>query len=194
MPQAKATRYAVLFVLSAFSTLAFTGLSSVHAPTTGTSYSLTPLPNQTQEGYSTTLILGVSGALPSTVYKFNFYVRDPSTKIWGSIVENYTTLPGQTQFPVVINYPSAAFVGTGTNSLVGQYVGWVNQIIPTPPSNPVAVTPQGFLFLLTDKYPEYQRTDTVGIRARQPQRHPQDSSRAPGRFLETRSSTTTWSQ
>jgi len=29
----------------------------------------------------------------------------------------------------------------------------------------VAVTPNGFLFTLTDKYPEYQRTETVGIRA-----------------------------
>ncbi len=165
MPQAKTTRYAVLFVFSAFSALAFAGLPLVHAPTTGTQYSLTPLPYQTQEGYSTTLILGVSGALPSTVYRFNFYVRDPSTKIWGSIVENYTTLPGQTSFAVVITYPSAAFVGIGTNSLVGQYVGWVNQAIPAPPSNPVAVTPLGFLFTLTDKYPEYQRTDTVGVRA-----------------------------
>jgi PKD domain-containing protein len=163
VPQAKATRYAVLFVVSILGTLLYSGLPPVvHA---ATSYTLTPLPYQTQEGYSTTLILDVYGALPSTVYKFNFYVRDPSTKIWGSIVENYTTLPGQTQFALVITYPSAAFVGIGTNSLVGQYVGWANQVTPLPPSNPVAATPFGFLFTLTDKYPEYQRTDTVGIRA-----------------------------
>jgi len=111
------------------------------------------------------LILTVAGALPSTLYQFNFYVRDPSTKIWGSILENYTTFPGQTQFPIVITYPSAHFVGIGTSSLVGQYIGWVNQARPTPPSNPVAVTPNGFLFTLTNKYPDYQRTETVGIKA-----------------------------
>ncbi len=164
MPQAKATRYAVLFVFSAFSALAFAGLPLVHAPTTGPQYTLTPLPFISQEGYAINLILSVSGATPSTLYQFNFYVRDPSTKVWGSIVENYTTFPGETQFGVILAYPSTAFVGVGTNSLVGQYVGWVNQIRPTPPSNPVAVTPSGFYFILTDKT-EYQRTETVGIRA-----------------------------
>jgi PKD repeat protein len=164
VPQAKATGYAVLFVLSAFSTLALAGFPLVHAPTTGTAYSLTPLPFISQEGYTITLILSVSGALPGTRYQFNFYVRDPSTKIWGSIVENYTTSLGETQFGVILQYPSAAFVGIGTNSLVGQYVGWVNQITPPATSNPVAVTPNGFWFILTDKT-EYQRTETVGIRA-----------------------------
>ena len=164
MPQAKATRYAVLFVFSAFSTLALTGLPLVHAPTTGTQYTLTPLPFISQEGYTITLILSVSGAIPLTPYQFSFYVRDPSTKIWASIVENYTTSLGETQFGIILQYPSAAFVGSGTNSLVGQYVGWVNQVRPTPPSNPVAATPNGFWFILTDKT-EYQRTDTVGIRA-----------------------------
>jgi len=138
----------------------------VHAPTTGTQYTLTPLPFISQEGYSITLILSVSGALPGIQYQFNFYVRDPSTKIWGSIVENYTTSLGETQFGIIIAYPSAAFVGLGTNSLVGQpaYVGWVNQLKPPPASNPVAVTPNGFYFILTD-HTEYQRTQTVGIRA-----------------------------
>jgi PKD repeat protein len=110
------------------------------------------------------LILSVSGAAPTTLYQFHFYVRDPSTKIWGSIQENYTTFPGETQFGIILAYPSTAFVGSGTNSLVGQYVGWVDQIMPTPASNPVAVTPSGFWFILTDKT-EYQRTETVGIRA-----------------------------
>ena len=166
MRQVKATRYAVLFVLSALSTFAFTGLPAVHAPTTGTQYTLTPLPFITQEGYSINLILSVSGALPGTKYQFNFYVRDPSTKIWTSIVENYTTSLGETQFGIILAYPSAAFVGLGTNSLVGQpaYVGWVNQLTPPPASNPVATTPNGFYFVLTD-HTEYQRTQTVGIRA-----------------------------
>ena len=164
MPQAKATRYAVLFVFSAFSTLALGGLPLVHAPTTGTQYALTPLPFISQEGYTITLILSVSGALPGTQYQFNFYVRDPSTKIWGSIAENYTTSLGETQFGIILAYPSAAFVGRGTSSLVGQYVGWVNQMKPALASNPVAVTPSGFYFILTDKT-EYQRTETIGIRA-----------------------------
>ena len=164
MPQAKATRYAVLFVLSAFSTVAFASLPLVHAPTTGTQYTLTPLPFISQEGYTITLILSVSGASPLTPYQFNFYVRDPSTKIWASIIENYTTSLGETQFGIILQYPSAAFIGIGTNSLVGQYVGWVNQLRPTPISNPVAFTPNGFWFILTDKT-EYQRTETVGIRA-----------------------------
>jgi len=164
VPQAKATRYAVLFVFSAFSTLALGGLPLVHAPTTGTQYALTPLPFISQEGYTITLILSVSGALPGTQYQFNFYVRDPSTKIWGSIAENYTTSLGETQFGIILAYPSAAFVGRGTSSLVGQYVGWVNQMKPALASNPVAVTPSGFYFILTDKT-EYQRTETIGIRA-----------------------------
>jgi hypothetical protein len=160
------TRYAVLFVLSALSTLLFAGLPLVHAPTTGTQYTLTPLPFISQEGYAINLILSVSGALPGTKYQFNFYVRDPSTKIWTSIVENYTTSLGETQFGIILAYPSAAFIGLGTNSLVGQpaYVGWVNQVTPPPASNPVAVTPNGFYFILTD-HTEYQRTQTVGIRA-----------------------------
>jgi PKD repeat protein len=164
VPQAKATRYAVLFVFSAFSTLALAGLPLVHAPTTGTQYTLTPLPFISQEGYSITLILSVSGALPSTLYQFNFSVRDPSTKVWTSRVQNYTTFPGQTQFGLVVQYPSASFIGIGRNSLVGQYVAWVNEISPPVISNPVAVTPNGFYFILTDKT-EYQRTETVGIRA-----------------------------
>jgi PKD repeat protein len=164
VPQAKVTRYAVLFVLSALSTFAFAGLPFVHAPSTGTLYTLTPLPFVSQEGYAINLILSVSGASPSTLYQFNFYVRDPSTKIWGSIIENYTTFPGETQFGIILAYPSTAFVGVGTNNLVGQYVGWVDQLRPTPTSNPVAVTPNGFYFILTD-FTEYQRTQTVGIRA-----------------------------
>ncbi len=163
MPQAKATRYAVLLVLSALSAFAFVDPPAVHAPAV-TQYTLTPLPFRSQEGYSITLILSVSGASPGTLYQFNFYVRDPSTKIWGSIVENYTTSLGETQFGIILQYPSAAFVGIGTNALVGQYVGWVNQLRPAPPNNPVAATPNGFWFILTDQI-EYQRTQTVGIRA-----------------------------
>ena len=165
MQQAKATRYAVLFALSLIISLTYAGLPpSVHA---APSYSLTPLPFVTQEGYSVLLILNVIGAAPGTLYQFNFHVRDPSTKIWNSILENYTTFSGQTQFSLLPSYPSAAFIGVGggTSSLVGQYVGWVNQTRPLLlTTTAVAVTTNGFYFILTD-YTEYQRTDTVGIRA-----------------------------
>ena len=90
------------------------------------------------------LILTVSNAQPSTTYQFIFKVRDPATKVWNSTVFTHTTLPGETQFPVVPAYPSASFVGTGRNDLVGQYVGWVDQVSPPVSSNPVAVTPNGF--------------------------------------------------
>ena len=164
MPQAKTTRYAVLFAVSIIS-LIYVGLPpSAHAVP---QYSLTPLPFITQEGYSILLILNVVGASPSTLYQFSFHVRDPSTKVWNSVLENYTTFSGQTQFSLLPSYPSAAFIGIGggTSSLVGQYVGWVNQTRPALATNTaVAVTTNGFFFILTDNT-EYQRTDTVGIRA-----------------------------
>jgi PKD repeat protein len=121
----------------------------------------------TQEGYSVLLILNVVGASPSTLYQFTFHVRDPSTKVWNSVLQNYTTFSTQTQFSVLPSYPSASFIGAGggTSSLVGQFVGWVNQTRPaTGTTTAVAVTTNGFFFILTD-YTEYQRTQTVGIRA-----------------------------
>src|SRR3989441_5214417 len=164
VPQAKTTRYAVLFAVSIIS-LTYAGLPP--AARAVPQYSLTPLPFITQEGYSVLLILNVVGASPSTLYQFNFHVRDPSTKVWNSVLENYTTFSGQTQFSLLPSYPSAAFIGAGggTSSLVGQYVGWVNQTRPALATNTaVAVTTNGFFFILTDNT-EYQRTDTVGIRA-----------------------------
>lgn len=165
MLQAKPTRYAILFSISALVMLIFAGISSVHAPVTGPpTYSLTPLPFISQEGFSINLILNVNNAQPSTTYQFIFQVRDAATKVWNSTVQSYSTFPGQTQFGIVIAYPSASFIGTGKNDLVGQYVGWVDEVSPPVTSNPVAVTPNGFYFIITDKT-EYQRTETVGIRA-----------------------------
>jgi PKD repeat protein len=162
--QAKTTRYAVLITASIIS-LTFAGLPpSAHAVP---QYSLTPLPFITQEGYSVLLILNVVGASPSTLYQFSFHVRDPSTKVWNSILQNYTTFSSQTQFSLLPSYPSASFIGVGggSSSLVGQYVGWVNQTRPALGTNTaVAVTTNGFFFILTD-YTEYQRTQTVGVRA-----------------------------
>jgi hypothetical protein len=124
------------------------------------------LPFITQEGFSVLLILNVVGASPSTLYQFSFHVRDPSTRVWNSVLQNYTTFSGQTQFSLLPSYPSASFIGVsgGSSSLVGQYVGWVNQTRPATGINTaVAVTTNGFFFILTD-YTEYQRTQTVGIR------------------------------
>ncbi|HEV2119017.1 MAG TPA: PKD domain-containing protein [Candidatus Bathyarchaeia archaeon] len=164
MPQAKATRYAVLLFLSILGIYMYVEVSPLAYAAGPTTYTLTPLPFVTQEGYTITLILSVSGALPSTLYQFNFSVRDPSTKVWVSHVQNYTTFSTQTQFGLVVQYPSPSFIGNGRSSLVGQYVAWVDEIRPLVASNPVAVTPNGFYFILTD-FTEYQRTQTVGIRA-----------------------------
>jgi PKD repeat protein len=163
VPQAKTTRYAVLITVSIIS-LTFAGLPpSAHAVP---QYSLTPFPFITQEGYSVLLILNVVGASPSTLYQFTFHVRDPSTKVWNSVIENFTTFSGQTQFSLLPSYPSTTFIGAGggTSSLVGGYAGWVNQTRPASGNTAVAVTTNGFAFILTDKT-EYQRTETIGIRA-----------------------------
>jgi PKD repeat protein len=161
--EAKTTRYAVPLLLAALTLIGF--LPGAHAPSVGpATYSLTPLPFISQEGYAMNLILSVTNALPSTTYQFQFFVRDPSTKVYNSTIQSYTTFPGQTSFGIIIAYPSTSFVGSGRNDLVGQYVGWVSEIAPPVTSNPVAVTPNGFYFILTDKT-EYQRTETVGIRA-----------------------------
>ena len=162
--QAKTTRYAIP-ILFASLTIMLQGLAGVYAPSTGQpTYSLTPVPFISQEGFAMNLVLSVQNAQPSTTYQFQFYVRDPATKQWNSTIQSYTTFPGQTNFGVIIQYPSATFVNSGRNDLVGQYVGWVSQFSPPPISNPVAVTPNGFYFILTDQT-EYQRTQTVGIRA-----------------------------
>ena len=110
------------------------------------------------------LILSVTNALPSTTYSFIFHVRDPASKTWNSTTISYTTAAGQTQFGIFPAYPSSFFIGNGRNDLLGQYVGSVDQTSPPVTSNPVAVTPNGFWFILTDKT-EYQRTETVGFRA-----------------------------
>src|SRR2546426_6122600 len=163
-PQAKTTRYAVLCALSIIS-LTYAGLPpSAHAVP---QYSLTPLPFITQEGYSILLILNVVGASPSTLYQFSFHVRDPSTKVWNSVLENYTTFSGQTQFSLLPSYPSAAFIGIGggTNSLLWEYVGWGNQKRAAFATNTaVSVSTNGFFFILTDNN-QYQRNDNGGIRA-----------------------------
>ncbi len=152
------TRYALLFAIVILGPiLAVDLLPSVHA--CGTCYSLNPVPVFAQEGYTITLVLTVTGASPATLYSFVFFVRDPSSKTYQSLPQNFTTFPSQTSFSMLIVYPSTSF--PGSNSLVGQYVTWVDQVRPNV--SPV-VASNSFFFILTDTT-EYQRTQTVGIHA-----------------------------
>jgi PKD repeat protein len=124
------------------------------------SYSLGTIPFITQEGSSVTIVFTVSGATGSTLYQFRFFLRDPATKIHQSVLENYTTLPGQTQFTLPpFYYPTLSF--PGPNSLVGQYIISVDQIKPVAIANVQATY---FFIILTDNT-QYQRTDTVNIHA-----------------------------
>src|SRR5436189_2103659 len=136
-------------------------LPKAHAPTTGTQYFLTPVPVVTQEGYTIVLVLTVIGALPSTTYQFNFQTKDPSVKIWTSSLVTENTTASETSFSKLITYPRPNFIGT--NSLCCTYNAQANQIKPLLMTN-VASTPFGMI--ITDRNPaQYQRTETVGIRA-----------------------------
>ncbi len=109
----------------------------------------------------TLAVLAVSGATGNTLYQFRFSVRDPASITHQSVLQNYTTFPGQTSFTLPpFYYPTSSF--PGPNSLVGQYITWADQVRPLTTSNPVAAT--YFLIFLTDNT-EYQRTQTVNIHA-----------------------------
>ncbi len=131
-----------------------------------TQYRLAAFPYYSQEGSTITLVLSVSGATPGTLYEFDIFVRDPSTTWWQSNRQQYATLPGQTEFNIILLYPSPEFLSSASTSLVGTYLGAVNQVNPIPPvPNPVATTFPQFptpLVGLTDKT-SYQRTGTVSI-------------------------------
>jgi len=154
----RATRYVLLIALAVLAPALFTNLvPRAHAVT----YSLGTIPFLTQEGSTITLVFSVSGATGNTLYQFRFSVRDPASITHQSVLQNYTTLPGQTQFTLPpFYYPTSSF--PGPNSLVGQYVTWADQVRPLLASNPVAAT--YFLIILTDNT-EYQRTQTVNIHA-----------------------------
>src|SRR5207237_10359205 len=97
----------------------------------------------------------------STAYQFKFWVKDPPAKLHSSILQNYTTASGQTQFTLpVFFYPTSSF--PGPNNLVGQY------FLNAPQLRPVVVNPNVaqtyFLIFLTDNY-QYQRTQTVNVQA-----------------------------
>jgi len=156
------TRYALFLMIAMVLPMFSAGvLPKAHAPTTGTQYFLTPVPVVTQEGYTIVLVLTVIGALPSTTYQFNFQTKDPSGKTWTSSLVTENTTASETSFSKLITYPSPNFIGT--NSLCCTYNAQANQIKPLLMTN-VASTPFGMI--ITDRNPaQYQRTETVGIRA-----------------------------
>jgi PKD repeat protein len=152
------TRYVLVLALAVFGPIfATSSLPRVHAVG---SYSLAPVfPGYAQEGNTIALVLTVDGA-NATTYSFRFYVQDPSTKVVHSILENYTNSPNpQYQISIIVVYPSTSF--QGLNSLVGQYLTWVDQVAPVAKSS---VASSSFYFILTDGI-EYQRTQTVNIQA-----------------------------
>src|SRR5215467_12143977 len=98
------TRLMILLTLSILVPVVWThSIPWAHAEAT---YTLTPFPSFTQEGNSVTLVLSVSNANTSTTYHFIFHVKDPANVTVNSPMENYTTGPYQTQFPIVLDYPS----------------------------------------------------------------------------------------
>src|SRR3989442_1727546 len=124
-------------------------------------YTLGTIPFLGQEGTTFTIVLQVGGANGGTPYQFRFWVKDPAAKLHSSVLQNYTTSPGQTQFTLpVFFYPTSSF--PGPNELVGQYFLNATQVRPLVVNPTVAQT--YFLIFLTDNY-QYQRTETVNVQA-----------------------------
>lgn len=122
-------------------------------------YSLTPVPATTAEGNVVSLNLADDGAVANIQYRFRFFVTDPASTTVQSIVENYTTVPGQYSFNMKVDYPSPAI--RGSNSLPGQYNVKVDELWPTAAPG---VAGASFSLTITDSS-SYQRTQTVMITA-----------------------------
>ncbi len=154
------SRLAIILCISALVGLVTGGLPSfVHALPF---YSVRAFPLYSQEGSTITIVLTVSGATPFTPYAFEFLVQDPSTRIWTSSPQQ--TLPGQTEFNVIILYPSPAFPNGASTSLVANppYHVQVDQSSPITQTNVASTV---FYVGLIDKVTPYQRTETVSIAA-----------------------------
>jgi len=124
-------------------------------------YSLNPIPAFTQEGNTVSLVLTVEPSVSTgnaVLYQFRFFVTDPASRTFQSPLQNYTTVPGQAWFSIVVVYPSISF--PGSTSLVGQYVTWVDQV--TPLAVPPTVASSSFFISLADNN-AYERTETVNI-------------------------------
>ncbi len=125
------------------------------------SYSLAASPPFAQEGNTITLVLTVQGFTSSTpiTFSFRFNVRNPAGTTSQSKPLNYTTAPGQTEFTILVNYPSSSL--SGPNSFTGTYAAWVDELMPFS-STQIATT--SFVLTITDSS-SYERTQTVNMRA-----------------------------
>src|SRR5216684_5374435 len=75
------------------------------------SYKVQAFPFYSQEGSTILLILTVSSSNPSTSYRFDFIVQDPSKTNCTSTVQ-YNTGPTETEFSININFPGPGFSGS----------------------------------------------------------------------------------
>jgi hypothetical protein len=158
----KAARGAILLILASLSILSIGNLPKVHAPSTGgNTYSLNAIPASAQEGTTISLVLTVTLGLvtSATTYSFKFNVKDPAGAVFQSQLMNHTTTFTETQFTVLIDYPSSQF--PGINSLVGTYLASVDQYAPSPIVN---VANTSFVLSSTDNS-SYERTQTVNVQA-----------------------------
>jgi len=122
-------------------------------------FTLSPVPATTSEGTTVSLVLYASSAVANIQYRFRFYVTDPAGRTVQSIMENYTTVPGQYSFTMVVVYPSPSL--QGSNTLVGQYNAKVDELWPTAAPG---VAGTSFILSITDSS-SYQRTQVVNIQA-----------------------------
>jgi hypothetical protein len=154
----KAARCALALVLVCLAaTVPFGQIPRVHGDSRP--YSLNPVPAFTQEGNTVSLVLTVDvfGATGNGAYQFRFFVRDPASRTYQSTLQNYTTIPGQEQFNIVVVFPSTSF--PGSTSLFGQYATWVDQVAPIVSPG---VASSSFFISLADSN-AYERTETVNI-------------------------------
>ncbi len=152
-------RFPTILILAVLVALSAGGLAQVAYAVFGAS--LSAFPGYSQEGSTITLVLTVGGATGNTTYEFQFLVTDPSTKVWTSNPETITTGLSQTEFAIIISYPSGEFPNGASTSLVGGYHVQVNMVKPFAQSS--VAPPRVFYVGLTDKIVPYQRTETVGI-------------------------------
>ena len=152
------TGYAVLLTLLTLAPI------MPYSPVPGVSaerpYSLNAVPSFTQEGNTVSLVLTVeteAGAIGNTKYQFRFFERDPASTTFQSPLQNYTAVPGEQWFSIVLVYPSTSF--PGSTSLFGQYVTWVDQIAPLAVPN----VAQSTFFISLANNNAYERTETVSI-------------------------------
>lgn len=152
-----------LVILLALSLFGTAGGLAAPANAASENYQVTAFPFYSQEGSTITIVLSVRNAMPSTTYSFNFSVRDPSTTIWTSNPQIYITLAFETEFGLIILFPSPEFpcrASCPSTSLVGTYLVGITQILPSLRPN---VAQTWFFVGLTDRYLPYQRTETVSI-------------------------------